>query len=33
VTQAHDLLILQRGWSNDRFGEWVAAALIAALLP
>ena len=28
-----DLLVRQRGWSQERFGGWVAAQLIAALLP
>jgi len=28
-----DLLVNQRGWSNERFGQWVGAQLIAALLP
>lgn len=28
-----DLLVNQRGWSPDRYGRWVAEALIAALLP
>lgn len=28
-----DLLVRQRGWSQERFGAWVAAQLIAALLP
>jgi hypothetical protein len=27
-----DLLVAQRGWTNDRFGEWVGQQLIAALL-
>ena len=28
-----DLLVNQRGWSNERFGRWVGKQLIAALLP
>jgi hypothetical protein len=28
-----DLLVLQRGWSSERYGRFVAEALIAALLP
>ena len=28
-----DLLVLQRGWDPDRYGRWIAEALIAALLP
>lgn len=28
-----DLLVRQRGWSQERFGGWVAGQLIAALLP
>ncbi len=27
-----DLLVSQRGWTNERFGAWVAEQLIAALL-
>jgi AcrR family transcriptional regulator len=27
-----DLLVLQRGWSNTRYGRWVGAQLVAALL-
>ena len=27
-----DLLVNQRGWSNDRYGRWVGTQLIAALL-
>jgi AcrR family transcriptional regulator len=29
----YELLVLQRGWSPRRFGQYVAEALIAALLP
>lgn len=28
-----DLLVLQRGWHPDRYGRWIAKAMIAALLP
>ena len=28
-----DLLVLQRGWTPDRYGRWIAEAMIAALLP
>ena len=28
----YDLLVLQRGWKPERFGRWIAEALIAALL-
>lgn len=28
-----DLLVLQRGWDPDRYGRWVAEAMIRALLP
>jgi len=27
------LLVLQRGWTPERYGRWVADTLIAALLP
>jgi len=27
-----DLLVRQRGWTDDRFGAWVGQQLIAALL-
>lgn len=27
-----DLFVNQRGWDNERFGEWVGKALVAALL-
>jgi AcrR family transcriptional regulator len=29
----HDLLVLQRGWSPDRYRDWLAAALARELLP
>jgi AcrR family transcriptional regulator len=28
-----DLLVLQRGWDPDKYGRWIAEAMIAALLP
>jgi AcrR family transcriptional regulator len=28
-----DLLVVQRGWDPERYGRWVAEAMIAALLP
>jgi AcrR family transcriptional regulator len=28
-----DLLVRQRGWSDERFGRWVGRQLVAALLP
>jgi AcrR family transcriptional regulator len=31
--EIYHLLVLQRGWSPQRYGRWVAEALIAALLP
>jgi AcrR family transcriptional regulator len=31
--ELYDLLVLQRGWSPQRFGRFVAEAMIAALLP
>jgi AcrR family transcriptional regulator len=31
--EVYDLLVLRRGWSPQRYGRWVAAALAAALLP
>ena len=29
----YELLVIRRGWHPDRYGGWIAAALIAALLP
>ena len=29
----YELLVLRRGWNPDRYGRWIADALIAALLP
>jgi len=31
--ELYDLLVIQRGWSPDRFGRFVGQALTAALLP
>jgi AcrR family transcriptional regulator len=31
--EIYDLLVLQRGWTNERYGRFIADALIAALLP
>jgi AcrR family transcriptional regulator len=31
--ETYDLLVLQRGWTPERYGRWVAGTLIAALLP
>jgi hypothetical protein len=31
--ELYDLLVVQRGWSAERYGRWIADALIAALLP
>ena len=31
--ETYDLLVLQRGWTPERYGRWVAGPLIAALLP
>jgi hypothetical protein len=31
--ELYDLLVLQRGWTNERYGRFIADALIAALLP
>jgi AcrR family transcriptional regulator len=31
--EIYDLLVLQRGWSVVRFGEFISEAMIAALLP
>jgi AcrR family transcriptional regulator len=33
AVELYDLLVLQRGWKPERFGRWIAEALIAALLP
>jgi AcrR family transcriptional regulator len=29
----HELLVIERGWSSDRYEAWLATSLIAALLP
>jgi len=31
--ETYDLLVLQRGWTPQRYGRWVADTLVAALLP
>jgi AcrR family transcriptional regulator len=31
--ELYDLLVLRRGWDPERYGGWIAEALIAALLP
>ncbi|WP_109473322.1 TetR/AcrR family transcriptional regulator [Ornithinimicrobium cavernae] len=31
--ELYRLLVIERGWSPERYGSWVAQALIAALLP
>jgi AcrR family transcriptional regulator len=31
--EVYELLVLQRGWTPERYGRWVAETLIAALLP
>jgi len=31
--ELYELLVMRRGWSPERYGRWVADALIAALLP
>jgi AcrR family transcriptional regulator len=31
--ELYDLLVLQRGWTPERYGAWVARALASALLP
>jgi AcrR family transcriptional regulator len=31
--EIYDLLVLQRGWTPEMYGRWVAEAMIAALLP
>jgi AcrR family transcriptional regulator len=31
--ELYELLVIHRGWNPDRYGRWVAEALIAALLP
>ena len=30
--EVYELLVMERGWSPERFGRWIADALIAALL-
>ena len=31
--ELYRLLVIERRWSADRYGRWIAAALTAALLP
>ena len=31
--EVYELLVMERGWTAERYGRWVAEALIAALLP
>jgi AcrR family transcriptional regulator len=31
--ELYDLLVIQRGWARERYGRWIAEALISALLP
>jgi hypothetical protein len=31
--ELHELLIIRRGWSIERYGRFIADAMIAALLP
>jgi AcrR family transcriptional regulator len=31
--EIYELLVIERGWTPERYGRWVAQALIAALLP
>lgn len=31
--ELYDLLVVQRGWDAERYGRWIAEALITALLP
>ena len=31
--ELYELLVIRRGWSAERYGRFVAQALIAALLP
>jgi AcrR family transcriptional regulator len=33
AVELYELLVLQRGWDPERYGRWIAEALIAALLP
>ncbi len=29
----HDLLVIERGWTSDKYRDWLAQALQEALLP
>jgi hypothetical protein len=31
--QVHELHVVQRGWSPDRYADWLAEALARELLP
>jgi prophage antirepressor-like protein len=31
--ELYEVLVLQRGWTAERYGRWVVDALVAALLP
>jgi hypothetical protein len=31
--ELYGLLVLQRGWTPERYGRWLATTLAAALLP
>lgn len=31
--EVYELLVVQRGWTPQRYGRWVADTLTAALLP
>ena len=31
--EIYQLIVIERGWTPDRYGTWIAAALTAALLP
>ena len=31
--EMYDLFVTRRGWTPERFGDWVGEAFVAALLP
>jgi hypothetical protein len=31
--EVHDLLVVERGWTSERYQEWLATALTRVLLP
>ena len=33
LPEVYELLVVQRGWTPERYGRWVADTLTAALLP